>query len=97
MQHDRLCPILHCSNTVKGHELYSNVDFEEIVCYSQTVILALLAIGYIVNFMKEDKTIKKKVETKCPSCDFKIQDKNVQYCAKCGNMLSHSDGLSLEK
>ena len=73
------------------------MDFEEIVCYSQTVILALLAIGYIVNFMKEDKTIKKKVETKCPSCDFKIQDVNVQYCAKCGNMLSHSGGLSLEK
>ena len=73
------------------------MDFEEIVCYSQTVILALLAIGYIVNFMKEDKTIKKKVETKCASCDFKIQDENVQYCAKCGNMLSHSGGLSLKK
>ena len=73
------------------------MDFEEIVCYSQIVILVLLAIGYIVNYMKQDKTIKKKVETKCPSCDFKIQDENVQYCAKCGNMLSHSGGLSLEK
>ena len=73
------------------------MDFEAIVCYSQTVILALLAIGYIVNYMKQDKTTKKKVETKCPSCDFKIQDVNVQYCAKCGNMLSHSGGLSLEK
>ena len=73
------------------------MDFKEIVCYSQTVILVLLAIGYIVNYMKQDKSIKKKVETKCPSCDFRIQDSNVQYCAKCGNMLSHSDGLNLEK
>ena len=37
------------------------------------------------------------METKCPSCNFEIHDENVQYCAKCGNMLSHSDGLSLEK
>ena len=73
------------------------MDFEKIVCYSQAVILILLAIGYIVNYMKQDKTTKKKMETKCPSCNFKIQDENVQYCAKCGNMLSHSDGLSLEK
>ena len=73
------------------------MDFEEIVCYSQTVILVLLAIGYIVNYMKQDTSIKKKVETRCPSCDFRIQDSNVQYCAKCGNMLSHSDGLNLEK
>jgi len=54
-------------------------------------------MGYIVNYMKQDKSIKKKVETRCPSCDFRIQDLNVQYCAKCGNMLSHSDGLKLEK
>ena len=73
------------------------MDFDEIVCYSQTVILVLLAMGYIVNYMKQDKSIKKKVETRCPSCDFRIQDSNVQYCAKCGNMLSHSDGLNLEK
>jgi hypothetical protein len=73
------------------------VDFEGVVCYSQTVILILLVIGYIVNYMKQDRTTMNKVETKCPSCDFRIQDSNVQYCAKCGNMLSHSDGLSLEK
>ena len=73
------------------------MDFEGVVCYSQTVILILLAIGYIVNYMKQDRTTMNKVETKCPSCDFRIQDSNVQYCAKCGNMLSHSDGLSLEK
>jgi len=73
------------------------VDFEKVVCYGQAIILVLLVIGYIVNYMKQDKSIKKKVETKCPSCDFRIQDSNVQYCAKCGNMLSHSDGLNLEK
>ena len=73
------------------------MDFEKVVCYSQAIILVLLVIGYIVNYMKQDKSIKKKVETKCPSCDFRIQDSNVQYCAKCGNMLSHSDGLSIKK
>jgi len=73
------------------------VDFGKVVCYGQAIILVLLAIGYIVNYMKQDKSIKKEVETKCPSCDFRIQDSNVQYCAKCGNMLSHSDGLNLEK
>ena len=73
------------------------MDFEGVVCYSQTVILILLVIGYIVNYMKQDRTTMNKVETKCPSCDFRIQDSNVQYCAKCGNMLSHSDGLSIKK
>ena len=73
------------------------MDFKEIVCYSQTVILVLLAIGYIVNLRNKKDTVSSKVETTCPSCDYIIKDQNVQYCAKCGNMLSHSDGLSLEK
>ena len=73
------------------------MDFEEVVCYSQTVILVLLAIGYIVNLRNKGVYSSPKIETKCPSCNFKIHDENVQYCAKCGNMLSHSDGLSLEK
>ena len=73
------------------------MDFDAIFCYSQAAILVLLTIGYIVNYMKQDKPTMKKVKTKCPSCDFKIQDENVQYCAKCGNMLSHSDGLSHER
>jgi rRNA maturation endonuclease Nob1 len=72
------------------------VDFGEIVCYSQTVILIVLAIGYLVN-MRNKTAVSSKVEIKCPSCGYIIKDQNVQYCAKCGNMLSHSEGLSLEK
>ena len=73
------------------------MDFEEIVCYSQTVILDLLAVGYILNLRNKDNTVSSKIEVKCPSCNYIITDKNVQYCAKCGNMLSHSEGLTLEK
>ena len=73
------------------------MDFEEIVCYSQTVILVILAIGYLVNLRNKTDTVSPIVETKCPSCHYIMKDQNVQYCAKCGNMLSHSTGLSLEK
>ena len=73
------------------------MDFEEVVCYSQTIILVLLAIGYFLNLRNKDNDSPRKIETKCPSCNYKITDKNVQYCSKCGNMLSHSEGLSLQK
>jgi len=73
------------------------VDFEEIVCYSQTVILIFLAVGYLLNLRNKDSIVSSKIEVKCPSCNYTITDKNVQYCAKCGNMLSHSEGLALEK
>ena len=72
------------------------MDFEEIVCYSQTVILIVLAIGYLIN-LRNKTDVSSKVEIKCPSCGYIIKGQNVQYCAKCGNMLSHSEGLSLEK
>ena len=73
------------------------MDFEEVVCYSQTVILVLLAIGYLVNLRNKSIDLPLKIVSKCPSCNYKITDKKVQYCAKCGNMLSHSEGLSLQK
>lgn len=72
------------------------MNFEELVCYSQTVILVLLAIGYFANLRKSN-TSPSKIESTCPSCNFKIRGKNIQYCGKCGDMLSHSEGLSLEK
>ena len=73
------------------------MDFEEIVCYSQTVILVLLAVGYLLNLRNKGSNVSSKIEVKCPSCNYIITDKNVQYCAKCGNLLSHSEGLTLEK
>ena len=77
--------------------LYTCVEFEELVCYSQTVILVLLAIGYIINLRKGGNEPSKKVERKCPSCRYRIPDENVNYCAKCGELISHSVGLSMEK
>ena len=73
------------------------MDFEEIVCYSQTAILILLAIGYFVNLRNKAIESPPKIDIKCSSCNYKITDKKVQYCAKCGNILSHSEGLSLQK
>jgi rRNA maturation endonuclease Nob1 len=77
--------------------LYTSVEFEELVCYSQTVILVLLAIGYIINLRKGGNEPSQKVERKCPSCRYRIPDENVNYCAKCGELISHSVGLSMEK
>ena len=73
------------------------MDFEELVCYSQTVILIILGIGYFINFINKSNPTISKIENKCPSCDYIISDKEVNYCSKCGNMLSHSEGISLEK
>ena len=77
--------------------LYTCVEFEELVCYSQTVILVLLAIGYIINLRKGGNEPSQKVERKCPSCSYRIPDGNVNYCAKCGELISHSVGLSMKK
>ena len=77
--------------------LYTSVEFEELVCYSQTVILVLLAIGYIINLRKENSEPSQMVERKCPSCSYRIPDESVNYCAQCGELISHSVGLSIEK
>jgi hypothetical protein len=77
--------------------LYTSVEFEELVCYSQTVILVLLAIGYLINLRKGGNEPSQKVERKCPSCRYRIPDESVNYCAKCGALISHSVGLSMEK
>ena len=74
------------------------MDFEELVCYSQSVILLLLLIGYAINY-RRSQAKKEKIDPgiSCPSCDFLIVDKEVNFCSKCGNSISHSKGLSLEK
>ena len=38
------------------------MDFEEIVCYSQTVLLVLLAVGYLLNLRNKDNTASSKIE-----------------------------------
>ena len=77
--------------------LYTSVEFEKLVCYSQMAILVLLAIGYIINLRKGGNEPSPKVERKCPSCSYRIPDENINYCAKCGELISHSVGLSMEK
>ena len=75
-----------------------NVDFGELVCYIQTIILFLLLIGYAINYRKQhDGDEKVKKEVSCPSCGFTMAGQEVNFCSKCGNSLSHSKGLSLEK
>ena len=59
--------------------LYTSVEFEELVCYSQTVILVLLAIGYIINLRKGGNEPSQKVERKCLSCSYRIPDENVRF------------------
>ncbi len=73
------------------------MEFEELVCYSQTVILILLAIGYIINSKKDSSKTSEKIERKCNACGYNIGYENANYCAKCGELVSHSAGLSLEK
>ena len=73
------------------------MEFEELVCYSQTVILILLAIGYLIKSKKDSSKTSEKIERKCNACGYNIADEKVNYCAKCGELVSHSAGLSLEK
>ena len=73
------------------------MEFEELVCYTQTAILILLAIGYIINLRNTSSETSKKTERKCNACGYNLNDENVNYCAKCGELVSHSSGLSLEK
>ena len=74
------------------------MDFEELVCYSQSIILFLLLIVYAINYMKQHGGNEKvKNEVSCPSCGFAMALKEVNFCSKCGNSISHSKGLSLEK
>ena len=73
------------------------MEFEELVCYSQTVILILLAIGYLINIRKNSSETSEKIEKKCNVCGYNIGNESVNYCAKCGELVSHSVGLSLEK
>jgi len=74
------------------------VDFEEIICYSQTVILFLLVIAYLINLKKQKEILPKKdYKIDCPSCGYFLSGKDINFCSKCGNIISHSEGLRLKK
>mgnify|MGYP001175747850 FL=1 len=37
------------------------------------------------------------MERKCNACGYNIGDENINYCSKCGELVSHLTGLTLEK
>ena len=73
------------------------MEFQELICYSQVVILFLLALGYFINLRRTSSELPKKAEKKCSACGHNIKDENVNYCVNCGELISHSTGLPLEK
>ncbi|MCH2619607.1 MAG: hypothetical protein MKZ83_04555, partial [Candidatus Poseidoniia archaeon] len=44
----------------------------EAATLAETVILVLLALGYIINLGKGNNKPSQKVERKCPSCSYRI-------------------------
>ena len=73
------------------------MDFEQLVCYSQTIIIFLLAIGYIINYQKSQNQIYVKKGIKCLKCGEQLLGNDPCYCSSCGHMNSHSKGSNLEK
>ena len=73
------------------------MNLEEIVCYSQTIIILILAIGYIINYQSNKKQALSKNYIKCLNCGDVLLGKDPNYCSSCGHMNSHSKGSNLEK
>ena len=73
------------------------MDFEQLVCYSQTAIILILLIGYIINYQNSRKSVTSKETLKCSSCGKNLLGEDSNYCSNCGHMNSHSKGYNLEK
>ncbi|OIR21707.1 MAG: hypothetical protein BEU01_00070 [Marine Group III euryarchaeote CG-Epi4] len=73
------------------------MDFEQLVCYSQTIIILILIIGYIINYQNNSKVVSPNSSLKCSSCGDKLLGDDPNYCSNCGHMNSHSKGSNLEK
>tara|TARA_Y100000748_G_scaffold45892_1_gene34300 strand:+ start:509 stop:730 length:222 start_codon:yes stop_codon:yes gene_type:complete len=73
------------------------VDFEQLVCYSQTIIIFILVIGYLINYQKSQNQIYVKKGIKCSKCGEQLLGSDPNYCSSCGHMNSHSKGSNLEK
>ena len=73
------------------------MDFHQLVCYSQTVIIVILLIGYIINYQNSSKSTTSKEILKCSSCGENLLGDDPNYCSICGHMNSHSKGSNLEK
>ena len=73
------------------------MDFEQLVCYSQTIIIVILVIGYVINYQNNTKSAISKEKLHCSSCGKILLGKDPNYCSHCGHMNSHSKGSKLEK
>ena len=73
------------------------MDFEQLVCYSQTIIIIILVVGYILNYKSHSKLVTQKIDSKCSSCNERLLGDDPNYCSHCGHMNSHSKGSNLEK
>ena len=99
MLQDRLCRTSHFNRpkTVIGQFPYVIVEFEEIVCYIQSIIILILVVGYLTNFQKSRNEVVAKDSIKCLSCKQHLVGEDPNYCSFCGHMNSHSKGSNLEK
>ena len=73
------------------------MDFEQLVCYSQAVIILVLLVGYIINSQNKDRLVTSKTKLKCSSCSQDLLGDDPNYCSYCGHMNSHSKGSNLGK
>ena len=67
------------------------------VCYSQTIIILILLLGYIINNQNTIKSVTSEEKLKCFSCGKILLKNDSNYCSYCGHMTSHSKGSKLEK
>ena len=73
------------------------MDFEQLVCYSQTLILLVLLVGYLINWQRGIKSSNSKAIVKCSNCGNNFSESEANYCSNCGHMKSHSEGTSLQE
>ena len=73
------------------------MDFEQLVCYSQTLIILILLVGYLINWRRGIKFSNSKAIVKCSSCGNNFSESEANYCSNCGHMQSHSEGTSLQE
>ena len=72
------------------------MQFEELVCFSQIVILIIVGIVFVIKWInrKNDFPV---IEDKCPICNSSNYNADKKYCSNCSLLSSHSEGLSLDK
>ena len=73
------------------------MDFEQLVCYSQTIIILILVAGYILDYHNSSKIVTQETAAKCSSCGDILLGSDPNYCSNCGHMNSHSKGSNLKK